>query len=160
MTSELGIGANIAIESAITLANILHRQVTTRPNSRLIQTELSALFTEYQDARFDRTKGYVKLSGQVTRMYSYRTVLSRLWVSYVSPWMRKTQVMQLAESISRAPKLDYVSVTTMNEEARGWRLAKAGGNTGQSGLWFFAALSTVIAMVGVYVASASRSALA
>ncbi|KAI8938093.1 hypothetical protein NX059_005763 [Plenodomus lindquistii] len=126
MTAELGMGANIAIEAAITLANILHRELKANPNRRFTQSELSGLFTEYQTDRFDRAKGYVKLSGQVTRGYSYQSLFSRFMVGYVGPWIQNSKLMQLAESLAEAPKLDYVPVRTMNEDAEGWQLAKKG----------------------------------
>ncbi|KAH9863365.1 hypothetical protein IAQ61_009642 [Plenodomus lingam] len=122
MTSELGAGANMAIESAVSLANILHRNLKDDRNRHFTQSELSALFTEYQNDRFDRVKDHVDRSGQATRAFTYQSLISRFMVGYVGPWMHKSQVKQLAESLTQAPKLDYVPLRTLNEDAEGWKL--------------------------------------
>ncbi|KAF2856777.1 FAD/NAD(P)-binding domain-containing protein [Plenodomus tracheiphilus IPT5] len=142
MTSELGFGANIAIESAITLANILHRELKANPNRH---------FT-HPNSR--PSSGYVELSGQVTRMYSYQTLFSRLLVGYVSPWIQHSQFMKLAESISRAPKLDYVPVRTMNEDAEGWKLAKKGAINARGGWRMHVLLTSTVGVAIAYAVSA------
>jgi FAD dependent monooxygenase len=124
MTADLGLGANTAIESGIYLANILHRELHSNPNRHVSVPELSALFTEYQEGRFERASAFVDISGKVTRMHSYQTFFGRVWASYVDPYLASMQTIKFAESFGKAPKLDYVPVRTVDESAEGWKLGK------------------------------------
>lgn len=96
MTADLGTGANIAIESAVVLANILNRELKTNPTHHPTQSELSVLFAEYQHDRFDRAKAYIELSGKVTRVHSYNTRFERFFVSHIAPCLMAMQVEKFA----------------------------------------------------------------
>ncbi|KAF1841758.1 FAD/NAD(P)-binding domain-containing protein [Cucurbitaria berberidis CBS 394.84] len=128
MTADLGIGANIAIESAVSLCNILHREIKSDPNRHPSKSELSAWFNEYQEDRFNRTKEFVDLSGKVTRMNSYQTLFGRYFLTYVAQYLSEIQLWKFAESFAVAPKLNYAPVRTINEDTVGWRLAKKKGD--------------------------------
>jgi FAD dependent monooxygenase len=124
MTADLALGANIAVESGVYLANILHRELKANPSRHMSTSELSALFAEYQQGRFDRASAFVDISGKVTRMHSYQTCFKRFWAGYIAPYVAPMQTLKFAESFGKAPKLDYVPVRTVDENAEGWRLGE------------------------------------
>ena len=156
MTADLGIGANLVVESVVTLCNILHRELKSNPNRHFDTTELKTLFQEYQNERYERMSKYVELSGQVTRMRAYTTLFGRIMVSYVAPLMMKGRTMKFAESLAQAPKLDYVPTRTINENAAGWKLAnKKDGSTSSSWLVYVVLTSTV----GLSIAYAASAGL-
>jgi FAD dependent monooxygenase len=126
MTADLGIGANMAIESAVVLSNILQRSLASNPNRHFTTDELSTLFQEYQSKRHPRAKAYVTLSGSVTRMRSYYSFWGRIFITRIAtlPWMRKMQMERMMLGFTKGPKLEYVKTRTINENAEGWQLAK------------------------------------
>lgn len=123
MTADLGMGANLAAESAVTLCNILHRELNSNPSRRFSTSELDHLFTEYQEARFGRCARYMDLSGKVTRARAWTTWAGRLLITYVMPLINAARMRNFAKSLAESPKLDYVPVQTINENAAGWKLA-------------------------------------
>lgn len=123
MTADLGLGANIAVEDAVVLCNILHRELSANRNRHPTSAELSSLFSEYQNKRYERAKSFADASGKVTRAHSYNTVLGRLFATRISPFLYETQVKQLATAWAKAPKLNYVPMRTIDETAPGWLLA-------------------------------------
>lgn len=145
MTADLGLGANIGIEDAASLCNILHRELATNRAQRPDSHELSSMFAELQATRYKRVKSFVELSGKATRMHTYDSFFGRFFVGYLAPYLTKFQVMKLAKALADAPKLDYVPVQTINEDAAGWKLAGEGHGT-----WIPVGL--VYAAVGVTMA--------
>jgi FAD dependent monooxygenase len=123
MTADLGLGANVGIEDAVSLCNILHRELAANRARHPDGHELSSMFAEFQAARYERVKSLVELSGKATRMHTYDSLFGRFFVGYVAPYLTKYQVMMLAKILAEAPKLDYVPVRTINEDAEGWKLA-------------------------------------
>ncbi|KAL6705827.1 hypothetical protein ACN47E_006287 [Coniothyrium glycines] len=158
MTADLGMGANLAVESAVTLCNILHREVKSNPNRHFSVDELDKLFAEYQKARFDRCSAYVDLSGKVTRMRAWNTYFGRFMISYVAPLINHSRMMDFAKSLAQAPKLDYVPVQTINEDAEGWKLAdKTKKDDAVSSTWL--AYVVLTSTVGVSLAYAASTGL-
>ncbi len=149
MTADLGLGANIAIEDAVALCNILHRGLNTDPNRHPTSSEINAMFDEYQKERLDRAKAFTDISGQATRMHSYNTLFGRVFATYIAPLMAKKQILQFAASFAKAPKLSYVPVRTIDENAEGWRLGKE-EDKASSTLWLMgAAAGAVVAGLAV-----------
>jgi FAD dependent monooxygenase len=142
MTADLGLGANIAIESAIVLSNILHREVSHSHNPHPSASHLSTLFTEYQNARFDRASAFVAISGKATRMHSYHTFFSRLYAGYIGPYLAPVQTLKFAESSGKAPKLDYVPVRNVDESAPGWKLGEK--KSEGMGWWAYALVCSTV----------------
>jgi FAD dependent monooxygenase len=160
MTADLAMGANTAIESAITLCNLLHHAVTSpSPQSDLSQPlssqSLTSLFTQYQTTRHPRAQSFVQLSGEVTRMRTYDTPWKKFFISHIAPWLENVQVKQFAASLRETPKLDYVDVRTINEGAVGWKAEeKAGGGTRWS--WWMASAVMAVGVGVAYVVGARR----
>ncbi|CAO2657389.1 Nn.00g035150.m01.CDS01 [Neocucurbitaria sp. VM-36] len=160
MTADLGIGANIAIESAVTLCNILQRELKSDPNRHPSQSELSAMFAEYQEDRYERAKAFVELSGKATRMHSYQTLFGRYFVGYVAPFLTTMQMWKFAEAFSKAPKLNYAPVRTINENAEGWKLAKKSEDKVSTGWLTYVLLTSTVGVAIAYcIATAGRPAL-
>lgn len=155
MTADIGIGANMAIESAVALCNILQRETKNNPNRHFETSELSTLFQEYQDKRHTRAKTFVTLSGGVTRMRSYETLWKRIFISRIAtiPYMQKMQGMKMMTAFSMAPKLNYAPVQTLNEDAEGWKLGKKAKEAGSSAAWYTYALATSAVGVGLSYAA-------
>ena len=144
MTPDLGIGANIAIEDAVALCNILYRELKDDRNHHPTGTEITSMFAEYQKERYDRAKAFTDLSGKATRMNSYNTLFGRVMTTYVAPYLSKVRVSKFAESFAKAPKLSYAPVQTIDENEPGWQLAKEEDKT-SSMSWLV--YSGVLAMV-------------
>jgi FAD dependent monooxygenase len=155
MTADIGIGANMAIESAVVLCNILQRETKSNLNRHFETSELSALFQEYQDKRHERAKIFMNLSGGVTRMRSYESLWKRIFISRIAtlPYMQKAQGMQMMTAFSMAPKLNYAPVQTINEDAEGWKLGQKAKEAGSGAGWLAYALVTSAVGVGLSYAA-------
>lgn len=158
MTADLGIGANMGVESAASLCNVLQRELKSNPNRHPSQEELSAMFTEYQNDRFDRAKAFVDLSGAVTRMNSYQSLFGRFFVSYLAPYFNEKQFWKFAEGFAKGPKLNYAPSQTLNDDAEGWKLANKGEEKKASTGWLtYVLLTSTIGITVAYVAKARLS---
>jgi hypothetical protein len=124
MTAEIGMGANMGIESAVYLCNILHREFGSHSTRHVANPELTALFSEYQAGRHQRVSAYVEMSGHTTRHYSYQTYFGRLFVGYIAPYMMPMQRKAVATSFAKGPKVAYAPTRTTNEGAEGWQLGQ------------------------------------
>ncbi|KAH6620443.1 hypothetical protein C7974DRAFT_234147 [Boeremia exigua] len=144
MTADLGVGANIAIEDAVVLCNILHRELKDDRNRHPTKQELNSMFVEYQKERYDRAKAFTDLSGKATRANSYDSLIGRLFATYISGWMYETQVTKLATAWAKAPKLNYAPVQTIDESAPGWLLAKTQDEASSSMWLMYATFGAVV----------------
>jgi FAD dependent monooxygenase len=157
MTADIGMGANMAIESVVVLANVLQRLVAHNPdpNYHPTQAELSDLFTQYQSTRYTRVKQYMRLSGSITRMRSYQSIWKRIWISHIDtlPFMQRIGAKRLVAGLAKAPKLEYVGTRTINENAKGWHFGQemdtqmSGG-----GLVLYVLVTSVLGMAISYAA--------
>lgn len=150
MTADLGVGANIAIEDAIALSNILHRELKANRNRHPTKTEIASMFAEYQKERWNRAKAFTDLSGKATRANSYDTLFGRVFTTYISPLLSDIQVVKLATAWAKAPKLDYVPVQTINENAPGWLLAKKEEKTSTNKWLVYASIGAVVTGLAVF----------
>lgn len=149
MTADLGIGANIAIEDATVLCNILHRELKADHNRHPTGFEITNVFAEYQKKRWARAKAFTDLSGQATRMHSYDTLFGRVMATYIVPYLSNMQTAKLAESFAKAPKLDYVPVQTIDENTPGWLLAKKEERASGTPWLMYAAVGAVVTGLAV-----------
>jgi FAD dependent monooxygenase len=154
MTADLAIGANMAVESAVYLCNILHRELKANPNRRMSTSELSDLFAEYQNGRFGRAKAFATLSGQATRRHTYQTYLGRFYIGYIAPYLMSIHTQKMAESFVQSPKLDYAPVRTINENAEGWHLGKQKEKEAKVGLVPYVLLTSMVGATIAYLAMA------
>jgi FAD dependent monooxygenase len=148
MTADLGIGANMAIESAVVLCNVLQRSLASNPNPTA--SEITAIFSEYQSKRYERAKVFMELSGSVTRMRSYQSLWKRFFITHIAtlPFMQRLQGDKFIEGFAKGPKLDYAATRTINEDAEGWKLPEEKKNDKESKApWVMYAL--VASAVGV-----------
>lgn len=142
-------GANIAIESAIYLANILYREFGSRPTRRISTPDLNALFAEYQAGRHERASKYVALSGNVTRAHAYQTYFGRFFSGYVARYMAPMHKKGLAKSLALAPKLSYVPTRTIDEGAEGWQLALETRDEPRAWL-IYVVLTSIVGVIAAY----------
>lgn len=149
MTADLGLGANIAVEDAVVLCNILHRELKTNRNRHPTSAEITSLFAEYQKERYKRAKGFADASGKVTRAHSYDSLIGKLYATRISPLMYETQVKQLATAWAKAPKLDYVPARTIDETAPGWLLAEKEQGVSSTTWLLYASIAALVAGLAV-----------
>ncbi|KAI4629988.1 uncharacterized protein J4E87_003175 [Alternaria ethzedia] len=161
MTADLGMGANIAVESAVHLCNILHREFASNPTRRISTPDLAALFAEYQAGRHARAKEYVETSGKLTRMNSYQSRFNYFFAGYLHKYIVPSQKAGLIESLSVAPKLDYAPTRTIDESAEGWHwMEKQEMQKAKKGGWFkYMVLTSVVGVTAAYMARAGVPAL-
>ncbi|KAF1913791.1 hypothetical protein BDU57DRAFT_520810 [Ampelomyces quisqualis] len=125
MTADIGIGANMAIESAVTLCNVLQAHLSQHPRDyHPTPSQVSALFANYQAQRFVRAKTFMTLSGKVTRMRSFQSAWKRFFIMYIATtrWMQRVQSEGLIEGLAQGPKLNYAPTRTINVDAEGWKM--------------------------------------
>ncbi|KAF2632749.1 FAD/NAD(P)-binding domain-containing protein [Macroventuria anomochaeta] len=149
MTADLGIGANIAIEDAVALCNILHRELKADRNRHPTKSEITSIFVEYQKERWDRAKAFTDLSGKATRMNSYDTLFGRVFATYIAPYLYEAHITKLATAWAKAPKLDYVPVQTIDENAPGWLLAKEEEKASSTPWLVYAGVSALVTGLAV-----------
>ncbi|KAI4955882.1 hypothetical protein J4E91_000091 [Alternaria rosae] len=160
MTADLGMGANIAIESAVYLCNILHREFASNLTRRISTPDLTALFAEYQAGRHERAKAYVETSGKLTRMNSYQSYFDHFFAGYLHKYIVPSQKVGLIESLAVAPKLDYAPTRTIDESAEGWHWMEKKGKKEKKGGWFkYMILTSVVGVTVAYLVDAGLPAL-
>ena len=135
MTADLGLGANMAIESAVQLCNILQRELKPDPNRHPSASELSTLFAEYQAGRYERVTKIVDMCAKATRMHTYQTYFGRFFAGYVAPYLASMRAVKFAEIMAHAPKLDYAPARMTKENAQGWKLAQKKEEEEESSSW-------------------------
>lgn len=156
MSTDLGTGANLAVEAVVTLCNILHRELKSNPNRHPSRLELAAMFAEYQEEQYERTENNVKTSGSITRLHTYRTLFGRFLIGYLSAYLQPMHLRRFAQSFADGPKLDYAPCHITNENAEGWKLKKKKGDKAKASTgWLTYVLIT--STIGVTIAYAAKS---
>jgi FAD dependent monooxygenase len=154
MTADLGIGANMAIESAIALCNLLYKMITSSKDADFHPTpaQLSTLFSAYQAKRHKRAKAFVDLSGRMTRMRSYAGFWSYFFLTRIAtlPWIMTYQTGKLVDAWREAPKLEYVRTRTINEGAEGWK--RRDEKTKKVNVWMLCLVVTSVVGAGMWYA--------
>jgi FAD dependent monooxygenase len=155
MTVDLGMGANMGIESAVSLANALHRAVTQQSsNDPLTTAALSSLFEQYQSERYPRAKQFVHLSSGITRMRSYETWWKKIVISRIStlPFVDRVQGKDFIALLAKGPKLEYAKTRTINDNAAGWKVMEEEG-TGKAAWVVYGIVTSVVAVGVTYLAA-------
>ena len=97
------------MESVVVLANLLNREIKSRPNGKPDKSAIEAAFHEYQETREARVKKIFDLSSLITRLQAWDNVVLRLAACFVIPWQRDAKIAEeMGTIIKAAPKLDYV----------------------------------------------------
>lgn len=153
MTADLGMGANMGIESAVVLVNLLHRALKDDPNRRFSQEELTDLFSKYQQKRYGGAKAWMENSGKMTRMQSYETLWQQIFVTKIAtlPWVKKYKSEKFVQALAKTAKLDFVPTRTINNDAEGWKIVPKKPNTGAP--WLAYALLTSVVGLGLSYAA-------
>ena len=94
MTPNLGLGANQSFESVAVLANLLHQSLENQDSnagsslghSTLSQSEITKIFTSYQEQRYSRAILHYQISGQWASLGAWRSPLYR-YISLLPRWM-------------------------------------------------------------------------
>ena len=97
------------MESAVALANTIHRTLALHPNKKPSDVEMRLALQTYQDSRLARVKDIFNTSWMLTRLQAYDGWLMYLVQRWVMPIVGLQVVAKaVAQTCSEAPKLDYV----------------------------------------------------
>ena len=113
------------MESAVALANTIHRTLALHPNKKPSNVEMRLALQTYQDSRLARVKEIFNVSWMLTRLQAYDGWLMYLVQRWVMPVIGLDFVAKnVARTCSEAPKLDYVE---FEEESGtlGWKEKEA-----------------------------------
>ena len=119
------------MESAVALANTIHRTLALHPNKKPSNVEMRLALQTYQDSRLARVKDIFTVSWMLTRLQAYDGWLMYLVQRWVMPVIGLDFVAKnVARTCSEAPKLDYVE---FEEESGtlGWK-EKEGAMVGKA----------------------------
>ena len=109
------------MESAVGLANTIHRALSAHPNKKPSDVEMRAALQSYQDARLGRVKEIFLVSWMLTRLQAYDGWLMYVIQRWVMPVVGLDFVArQVAQKCSEAPKLDYVQFDEL-KGTLGWK---------------------------------------
>lgn len=115
------------MESAVSLANMIHRTVSLHPNKKPSDVEMRAALQSYQDVRLKRVKDIFNVSWMLTRLQAYDGWLMYLVQRWVMPVVGLDFVAKnVAQTCSEAPKLDYVQFDE-DSGTLGWKQKKEAG---------------------------------
>jgi 2-polyprenyl-6-methoxyphenol hydroxylase-like FAD-dependent oxidoreductase len=110
MTSIAGMGFNTALQSAVLLANKLHKIMQSSP---LPDTDrLTTAFEEYQEIRKIETRIASELSARYVRAVTWSSWIEWFFIEYLAPWVFGEQKMMKKlgiDVIAKGRKLDYIA---------------------------------------------------
>jgi hypothetical protein len=109
-TPNLGVGGNVAVESAAALANGIKRLADswTATGVRPKQQEIEAMLAEYKRIREVRAGATVDASGFLARAHNIHGWSTRLFVKFVMPHLTEFIPEMMGDAIIGATKLDYL----------------------------------------------------
>lgn len=110
MTPNMGSGGNAAIESAASLANVLHELATRGPSEYSKTESIHQSLLKYQQERGVRASSTVKMSNYVTRLHAVRGLVERIAAYYLMPYAGDLLVDMASLSWIGAARLDYIEV--------------------------------------------------
>lgn len=124
VTPNAAFGGATAMESAVDLANSIHRAVTAHPNKKPSDVEIRDALQGYENSRRDRVKEIYRVSWMLTRLQAYDGWLSYIAQRWVLPLIGLDFVAKnVAQTCSEAPKLEYVFVDE-DRGSLGWKDSK------------------------------------
>ena len=109
-TPNLGIGGNLAIESAAVLANGIKRLADTSSASgrRPTREEIERMLSEYQTERELRAASAVDVSGALARAHNINGPMAQFLVNFVMPQITEFLPVFLSNIVIGAAKLDFL----------------------------------------------------
>ncbi|KAL4935943.1 hypothetical protein BDV06DRAFT_217044 [Aspergillus oleicola] len=121
LTPNIAQGANLAIESAAALANVLYQlKGLNKPSATVIQDCLD----QYVRNHHRRLRGIHPFSNFVTRVQSRQGYLLPLLSRYIYPWSGELTFYLVADIIARAVALEYLyhsgAENMVNTVAESW----------------------------------------
>lgn len=154
MTPNFGQGANSAIESAVALANTLHKMINVHHIYRPSDTELDAYLEAFSTPRKIRTRSLVKTAGFVTRLQARDGLLNILIGRYIAPYTPDLPASMAGKVMAGAEKFNYLPVPKRSE--KGWpRSRSEKGARGDAQAWRAYALQALQAFGFIMLAAGS-----
>ncbi|KAG8420740.1 hypothetical protein J3458_002673 [Metarhizium acridum] len=109
MCPNIGQGANMAIEDAARLANLIHKRL---PLGRLSAIEIDSMLQEFTAAQKPRTNSICAQSEFLVRMHANQGIGRKLLGRYVIPFLNDAPAGLSGLSINNAAKLEFVDLPT------------------------------------------------
>ncbi|KAK8925528.1 FAD-dependent monooxygenase ltmM [Metarhizium anisopliae] len=109
MCPNIGQGANMAIEDAARLANLIHKRL---PLGKLSASEVDSMLREFTAAQKPRTNSICAQSEFLVRMHANQGIGRRLLGRYVIPFLNDAPAGLSGLSINNAVKLEFIDAPT------------------------------------------------
>ncbi|KID66315.1 FAD dependent monooxygenase, partial [Metarhizium hybridum] len=109
MCPNIGQGANMAIEDAARLANLIHKRL---PLGKLSASEVDSMLREFTAAQKPRTNSICAQSEFLVRMHANQGMGRRLLGRYVIPFLNDAPAGLSGLSINNAVKLEFIDAPT------------------------------------------------
>ncbi|KAJ5952082.1 uncharacterized protein N7479_010495 [Penicillium vulpinum] len=111
MTPHTGTGGMLAIEHAAVLANIAYQLAVKGNKSSLTTSQIETALSKYDDERAHRrTSAKIKTTGEVARMQTLQTVVHRLVVRFLLPYLGDIRADQFCDDAVGAEHIDYIPI--------------------------------------------------
>ncbi|KAE8395023.1 hypothetical protein BDV23DRAFT_195282 [Aspergillus alliaceus] len=118
MTPNIGQGANIAIEDAAVLANLLHGTLSKNEPGKLSQPALNQVLREFQRIRFNRVNRIYQDSRFVARLHARDGFLKTLLGRYYVPYFPSLPADIASKIIADSPVITFLP--TSQRTGPGW----------------------------------------
>ena len=122
MTPNIGQGANLAIEDAAVLTNLLHGALLKARRQRLPDSEVQTLLQEYYSTRYGRVKRVYTASRYMVRFQARDGFLNRLLGRYVLPFLADVPAVLGTGTIRGSPTINFLPLP--EKDGPGWKKNK------------------------------------
>jgi hypothetical protein len=104
-----GFGGSTAMEYTVSIANAIHKAITTCRHRKPSDEEIRSILQHYQESRIRRAKRIVKVGGEMTRRQAYDGWMNYLQYRWLLPLIGMEYIAQeTARLCNSAPKLMLV----------------------------------------------------
>lgn len=109
MTPNIGQGANMAIEDAAVLTNLLRRLLIENPITRRISDDqVDTLLRQYRNIRYDRTNSIYRSSRFLVRFQARDDLLKTLFGRYYAPYAGDLPADMASKTIAGGEMCDFL----------------------------------------------------
>ncbi|GKZ25754.1 hypothetical protein AbraIFM66951_002409 [Aspergillus brasiliensis] len=123
MTPNIGQGANLAIEDAAVLANLLHAAVLRAKRQRLSDSEVQTLLQENYYTRYSRVKSVYTASRYMVRFQARDGLLNKALGRYVVPFLADVPALVGTGTIRGGPTVNFLPLP--EKDGPGWKRHKS-----------------------------------
>ncbi|RAL03305.1 FAD-dependent monooxygenase spyC [Aspergillus ibericus CBS 121593] len=143
MTPNIGQGANMAIEDAAVLANLLHKKLGHGEVEGLSDAGVNALLHEFHSIRYSRVKSIYIASRYLVRLQARDGLLNKLLGRYCIPYAPDIPAVIGSRSIRGSPSIDFLPLPARS--GPGWSKYRSG-----EGRYILSLLTVLLVVVASY----------